>query len=574
MHSNRRRSRNVERIKKTYRYGPLRVISLALILACTFFLTPLYAEDDRDEVHIDADSVVYQENTGIATADGNVKVRSKTMRLFAPHVEYNSNSQLVEAFSDERGKVDLFSGPDRLTGEHLTYSLETRRGVLTDASGKMEALFMKGNDVRVMPMEDAVKFGVLKSRPKKKKTDAEDEQITEWLNVTTTTCDFEKPHYRLKSKKVVIIPNKKMIIRRPRVYIGEKCIFTYPFDYVARLGPREQSLLPYFAYDSNKGMGGGLKGYVDLGTVGELKVNAIYWSDNMWEARLRYSRDILLEGLSVFLESDRLYDSDSEEIMWRPKWGLEYNAPNGWRAVLYQAQRELIETEMRPGVEQRFNVWTDPEFGIYSPWYGDASDWGRIRFFGIYGRYQDNLATVQPWRERILFGAEMTGSPDVGNFFFKPFYGARYVYHTYEGGDQTQDLIDGWLGVSWKIGDFSFSSMYFRRWADGSSPLAWDRYADNENFYQTVSFPLPFGASWEKWTFSVTAAYDNISREIASMYYSVNYNKHCTTWHLWISDNKAGDEIKAGLFFYINAYPDIKIGIQSETNSEATKKSF
>ena len=251
MHSNRRRSRNVERIKKTYRYGPLRVISLALILACTFFLTPLYAEDDRDEVHIDADSVVYQENTGIATADGNVKVRSKTMRLFAPHVEYNSNSQLVEAFSDERGKVDLFSGPDRLTGEHLTYSLETRRGVLTDASGKMEALFMQGNDVRVMPMEDAVKFGVLKSRPKKKKTDAEDEQITEWLNVTTTTCDFEKPHYRLKSKKVVIIPNKKMIIRRPRVYIGEKCIFTYPFDYVARLGPREQSLLPYFAYDSN-----------------------------------------------------------------------------------------------------------------------------------------------------------------------------------------------------------------------------------------------------------------------------------------------------------------------------------
>ncbi len=58
------------------------------------------------------------------------------------------------------------------------------------------------------------------------------------------------------------------------------------------------------------------------------------------------------------------------------------------------------------------------------------------------------------------------------------------------------------------------------------------------------------------------------------MYYSVNYNKHCTTWHLWISDNKAGDQIKAGLFFYINAYPDIKIGIQSETNSEATKKSF
>ncbi len=207
------------------------------------------------------------------------------------------------------------------------------------------------------------------------------------------------------------------------------------------------------------------------------------------------------------------------------KVGLEYNASNGWRAILYQAQRELIEIEMRPGQEQRFNVWTDPEFGIYSPWYGDSSNWGRIRFFGIYGRYQDNLKTVMPWRERIVLGTEMTGSPDVGDFFFKPFYGARYVYHTYEGGDQTQDLIDGWFGVRWSIGSFNFSSMYFRRWADGSSPLAWDRYADNENFYQTVSFPLPLGASWEKWTFSVTAAYDNISQEIASMRYSVNYVK-------------------------------------------------
>lgn len=554
----------------------IRTFLLGLVFISVLFLTPLSAEEIPEEVHIDADSVVYQENTGIAKAEGNVKVHNKSMRLFAPRVEYNSNNQLVEAFSDQRGRVTLFSGPDKLTGEHLTYSLETRRGIMTDASGKMDALYLQGGNVKVMPMNDAVKFGVLKSRPNKSKndTDPEDDQITEWLNVTTTTCDFEKPHYRLKSKKVIIIPNKKMIIRRPKIYIGEKCIFTYPFDYVAKLGPKEQSLLPYFSYDSNKGMGGGIAGYLELGNVGELKINTIYWSKNVWEANLQYRREIL-KGLSVFLESERLYDSDSDEIMWRPKWGLEYNAPNGWRAILYQAQRELIETEMRPGLEQRYNVWTDPEFGIYSPWYGDASNWGRIRFFGIYGRYQDNLAIVMPLRERIVFGTEMTGSPDVGDFFLKPFYGARYVYHTYEGGDQTQDLIDGWFGVRWKIGAFNFSSRYFRRWTEGTSPLAWDRYVDNENIYQTVSFPLPFGESWEKWTFSVTAAYDNIINDIASMRYSVNYNKHCITWNLWVKDNRSSDEITAGIFFFINAYPDQKIGIQSETtNSEATRKSF
>lgn len=560
-------------MNKIFLGGPIKVILLGFVFICAFLLTPLSAEETPDEVNIDADSVVYQENTGIATADGNVKVRNKTMRMFAPHVEYNSNNQLVEAFSDRRGKVTLFSGPDKLTGEHLTYSLETRKGVLTDASGKMDALYLHGGDVKVMPMDDAVKFGVLKSRPKKNKKDAEDEQITEWLNVTTTTCDFEKPHYRLKSKKVIIIPNKKIIIRRPRIYIGEKCIFTYPFDYVAKLGPKEQSLLPYFSYDSNKGMGGGLKGYIELGNFGELNVNAIYWSDNLWEARLSYRKEIL-QGLSVFFESKRLYNTDDKDIMWRPKWGLEYNAPNGWRARIVESQRELIETEMRPGLEQRYNVWSDPEFGVYSPWFGKASNGASIRFFGIYGRYQDNLVTVQPWTERVVLGTELTGAPEVGEFFFKPYYGARYVYHTYEGGEQTQDLVDGWFGVTWNLGEVHFNTQYFRRWAEGTSPLAWDRYADNENIYQTVSFPLPFGASWEKWTLSVTAAYDSITEEVASMRYSVNYNKHCITWHLWVKDNKASDEITGGLFFYINAYPEYKIGIESDTNSEATKAGF
>ncbi len=96
---------------------------------------------------------------------------------------------------------------------------------------------------------------------------------------------------------------------------------------------------------------------------------------------------------------------------------------------IVESKRELIETEMRPGLEQRYNVWSDPEFGVYSPWFGKASNGASIRFFGIYGRYQDNLVTVQPWTERIVLGTELTGAPEVGEFFFKPYYGARYVLY-------------------------------------------------------------------------------------------------------------------------------------------------
>ena len=167
MYSDRRRSRDVERMIKICWYGPLRVISLALILTCAFFPAPLYAaEDGSSEVHIDADSVVYQENTGIATADGNVKVRSKTLSSL-PRMSNTTATTSCGSFSDEREKVDL-SPVGQTDGKSSDLQPRDEKGVLTDASGKMEALYMQGNDVRVMPMEDAVSSGSLSHGLKEK----------------------------------------------------------------------------------------------------------------------------------------------------------------------------------------------------------------------------------------------------------------------------------------------------------------------------------------------------------------------------------------------------------------------
>ncbi len=81
---------------------------------------------------------------------------------------------------------------------------------------------------------------------------------------------------------------------------------------------------------------------------------------------------------------------------------------------------ELIETEMRPGQEQRFNVWTDPEFGIYSPLVrGTLLTGGGSGSSGYTDVIRTTLRLSLPWRERIALGTEMTGSPDVGDFFFQ-----------------------------------------------------------------------------------------------------------------------------------------------------------
>ena len=135
-------------------YGLLRVILLSFILTCAFSCAPYAAEDDQ-RVHIDADSVVYQENTGIATADGNVRSAAKTLRLFAPHVEYNSNNS-QEAFPTKEER-SIFSPVRQTDGKSSAYS-PRRSGVRQTLPARWKP-YMQGKHARVMPMEDAVKFG-------------------------------------------------------------------------------------------------------------------------------------------------------------------------------------------------------------------------------------------------------------------------------------------------------------------------------------------------------------------------------------------------------------------------------
>jgi len=475
-------------------------------------------------------------------------------------MEYSSNNETIEAFSDARNNITLFSGSNKLAGKHMTYNLASKRGVMTQVSGKMDAFYLKGKDVKVMPVEDALKQGIIQTAKKKKDNLSKDDTVAEWLDVTTTTCDFENPHYKLVSKKIIVVPGKKVIIKQPAVYIGKTHVFTYPFDYILGLSHTGQSVMPFIDYDSDKGVGAGIKGIVDLGNFGEMDIAGMYWSKSIFEAKLRYQRE-MLQDLYVFAETNRFYNEDDDETLWRPKWGISYSKTGSWKASLYESQRELVKTEMKAGKEVRYNVWRSPEFNFYSPWYGDPSHGGRFRVFGIYGRYQDNMETDNPWVTRLALGAELNGAPDTGTSVIKPYYGARYTHYDYENGEDAQKVTDGWLGFEWNIGKVNFDSYYFRRWVEGSSMMEWDQYEEREDICQTVSFPLPFGgASWEKWNLSVRADYDNISNELAEIVYMLNYTKHCMTWQLWAKDKRADDSLSIGLTFYIEAYPDASVG--------------
>ena len=545
-----------------------RVLMMTLMYALAFafaegvFLKCASAQDKQNEVQLNADKLTYENATGVASAAGNVVIKNRDMRVFAPYAEYDTRQDVVKAFSDESGTVTLFVKGDKLTGRTLEYNVAKRKGVMTDTSGKVDAIFFKGRDLEVMPLGDALKQKLVSKKNLRKVTD--EDMVARWLDVESTTCDFTNPHYRFVAKQITVVPGNKVIIKKPKVYIGKRLLLNYPFDFVASLTGEDKTsnVMPMVAYDSDKGVGVGISGPFSWDS-GDIKTDAVYWTDDIWEARFALNQTIS-DRMSVFAVTEKTYNKDDEDSVWRQNWGMNYITRHGWRATLMESQRELVETEMRLGMDRRYNLWRSPELSIESPWFRDPAVGGYFRLFGMWGRYQDNVETgaADLWVGRYGAGVQVYGEPQIGLSSITPFYNATFWYYDYDDTDgSTQKVTDAVLGFRWGSGSIGLATAYVRRWVSGASPLFWDRYLDKEDIYQQVSYSMPGKASWERWTVSVRAGYDMVDDKIAEMIYSLAYSKHCITWELWARDSRPDDELSIGIKFKINAYPDIPLNL-------------
>lgn len=547
-------------LKNTLERAALLVLSLLLFLAlpphCAAFADDV-ADTPENRFELDADSIIYDSEAGVATANGSVKLRGNDMQMFAPRAVYDVKAGVVSAHSEGDDKIVLIAGEATLTGQSVEYDVNSSQGILTQPSGKMDAIFFQGGDVVVMPAAEAVSRKLIS----KARAGLDGSRLTGfWDDVSATTCDFPEPHYKLVTKKAMVVLNKRVILKNPQLYLEKRMIFHYPFDYVIPLdkSERQNLIVPKISYHSDKGVGLGLAGPI-LWDSGQIDVSVAYWTDGITEAEFAINQHIGRD-LTLFAESNRLYNKDDKETLWRQRWGIKYHNPSGWTASLLESQRELVETEMRPGMDRRYNVWRSPEFSFSSPWFNLAPE-HFFRFGGMWGRYQDNLATAQPTVGRIMGEARIFGEPLIKNWSVYPFYNAGYRYFHYRGEDTSQRVTDLILGFRWNLGRIKLGTAYVRRWASGDSPLFWDRYLDREDLYQQVAFEFPGKREWETWELGVRAGYDFVDSKLNEMVYSISYNKHCLTWQLYARESKPKDEFSIGLRFIINAYPDTALSL-------------
>lgn len=553
------------RTKDASRWG---FILLFLIFCAAGLQGKAWAVERPSQAILEADNVVFEEATGQAVASGDVCLTHEGVRLYAPYLEYDSNAQRAKAHSSPGQPVILLMADKRLEGDELDYDIATGEGLLTNAHGKGDAVYFKGKDVQVAPLSDAVRLGWLSSRFAEMHGETSGDVVLKWSGVSATTCDRPRPHYRLESRSVTIIPKDRIILKNPKIYIGNKLLFSYPFDYVIMLNEKaSNSLVPIIAYDSNKGVGVGVRGPFEW-DFANAYIGATAWTRTGMEFLSRLDREVT-PGVDVFVEDDYSYNEDLDESTWRPQWGTNLSF-SGWQAKIFWSEREALGVERQAGITYWTTLWRSPEILLSSPWWKILPKGGGLRLIGRWGDYDETKMGVTYSSKRYGGGFEISGDLGGRENGMRPYYRLLYLHYDYDKNDAWQALTTAKFGFLWKWSSLDLDTSYVRRWIQGQSPMQWDQYDPLEELYQQVGFTFLKPSPDEAWKFSVRAGYDFREDNIFEMLYVLEYDQHCIDWKLIYRDDLRESDDWIILTLTIKAYPNVPLSVGGTEETDDT----
>jgi len=165
------------------------------------FWISLYAQEQKEPIIINGDTVEYSTDAKEATATGNVSVIYKGAKLSCHKLTINTQTKDAQA----EGGVRLEEAKGVIEGEKIKYNFQTKTGMIIDASFRANPYFGKAQ--RVKKVSDAEFMG---------------------MRGYMTTCNFDNPHYRIKSKKMDILPDDKIKTKDDTFYAGKVPLLYIP----------------------------------------------------------------------------------------------------------------------------------------------------------------------------------------------------------------------------------------------------------------------------------------------------------------------------------------------------------
>lgn len=568
--------------------------NIKALLLETVIICALFAQEGRSAVTeaasseiaiknpmiVEADEISYDEQTAQAVAVGHVAVKYADLLLYADRIILASDGNVIKAYASEGKQIIIKqNGSQTLKGRYLEYHVNESEGKLEAPEAVSQVpygnVYVKSESLDIADVQSAYEKKWLHGKNLKKTSS--DDMAVQWHNVSYTTCPLDKPHYQLKSKKAVMVPNRFIMLHNPRFYAGSTYILTVPFNMWVHSKKKAQGVVTVSPnYDNDKKVGLVAKTEFFWKT-GKVNLEASYWTEGIFEYGARVDQKVT-DWLSVYAVADRSYDDDLKDTKNRPRWGALMSYA-GWNLEAGWAEREKRSVVRKPGQkEYETTLWRRPDINITSPWAGVhtgiLSQYFRLK--ANYGSYQEtgtNLDAHGDFIERYGWGADYyTELPfRLGSVIISPFIKGDYWNYGYKNDTHDRQIISiATYGIRANCGIFELGSAYTQKRVSGHSAFVngWDANYDTDTFYQRVGVKVG-----RDLTFSVQGIWDMTGdiNDLSSVGYSLSYdNNCCTRWVLTYNDDVSDQDSNnwVTFSFAINAFPDtqFKVGTHALNN--------
>ncbi len=189
------------------------------------------------------DSIVFdmQSKTLVLFKNGELKYQDITLKADSISVDFDKNTLYAAGLADSTGKIvgipDFKQADQIYKAQRVAFNFKTRKGKVSFARSKQEDNYVLGSEAKLAGL------------------DANGKDIIYIKNGAFTACDAEEPHYHIRSRKLKIMPNDR-IISGPLMFVVDRfpLPIVLPFGFFPnKPGKRSGLILPQYGEDLERG---------------------------------------------------------------------------------------------------------------------------------------------------------------------------------------------------------------------------------------------------------------------------------------------------------------------------------
>lgn len=199
------------------------MVCIALLFG--FCMNSLWADADM-QINFNADYQEYNQRLGLVILKGDAQIAGSGFQISGQNLQYNLNTGDIHA----RGKVELQRDQEFLEAEVLHYNVRTKVGETENLEAIFQNTFMQGESAEMSER------GLILN------------------NGCATTCDHSHHHYKIRARKMILIPGKALFLKDVQFYLGNSKVLSMPAYRFSLAGEKYQAPLKFVpGFDASRG---------------------------------------------------------------------------------------------------------------------------------------------------------------------------------------------------------------------------------------------------------------------------------------------------------------------------------